>query len=142
MNYWLIKSPFRTRSWQDVLVKGVFKLYGIRNHQAKNNIAKMKKGDLALYYHSPSSKSIYGVMKVSTSPYKDTTTNSDIWLSIDFEPINTFEQPITLHQIKADGELRNIGLIKQPRVMVSPLTKEEFEDIVEIEIVEGKGKSS
>lgn len=129
MNFWLVKSPFRTRSWQDVLFKGVFKLYGIRNHQAKNNIAKMKKGDLALYYHGPSSKSIYGVMKVSTTPYKDTTTNSDIWLSVDFEPITTFEHPIKLQQIKADRGLRNIGLIKQPRVSVLPLSKEEFEII-------------
>ncbi|GBE41292.1 MAG TPA: EVE domain-containing protein [Nitrospirae bacterium] len=129
MNYWFVKSPFRIRSWQNVLVEGVFKLYGIRNHQAKNNIAQMKKGDLVLYYHSPSSKSIYGIMKVSTLPYNDKTTKSEVWLSIDFEPINTFEQSISLQQIKNDSKLHNIGLIKQPRVSVLPLSKEEFEII-------------
>ena len=134
MNHWLVKSPFKTRNWQHVLFAGTFNLYGIRNYQAKNNISKMKKGDLAQYYHSPSSKSLYGIMKVCTSPYKDTTTNSDTWLSIDFEPIKTFEQPITLHKVKAEKKLQNIRLIRQPRVSVIPLTKKEFEIIIKNDI--------
>lgn len=129
MNYWLVKSPFKTRNWQHVLFAGIFKLYGIRNHQAKNNIARMKKGDLALYYHSPSSKSIYGIMKICAPPYKDTTANSDIWLSVDFEPLKTFANPVTLTDIKSEKKLQNIGLIKQARVSVMPLSEEEFEII-------------
>lgn len=135
MNYWLVKSPFRTRSWQDVLVKGIFKLYGIRNHQSKNNISKMKTGDKAFFYHGPSGKQIYGVMQVNKPAYPDPTTNSPNWLAIDFEPIKTFDSPVTLGQIRSLPELQNMVLLKQPRVTVSPLTKKEFEGISEIAIV-------
>lgn len=140
MNYWLVKSPFRTRSWQDVLVKGVFKLYGIRNHQSKNNISKMKPGDKAFFYHGPSGKQIYGIMQVNKPAYPDPTTNDPNWLSIDFDPIKTFDAPVTLEQIRSLPELQNMVLLKQPRVMVSPLTKKEFEGISQIAIVEGKSK--
>lgn len=139
MNYWLVKSPFRTRSWQDVLVKGVFKLYGIRNHQSRNNISKMKTGDKALFYHGPSGKQVYGVMQVVRKAYLDPTSNTTGWLSVDFEPVQTFDYPISLSQIRSIPEIENTSLIKQPRVTVSPLTKDEFERISEIAIVEGKG---
>lgn len=136
MNYWLVKSPFRTRSWQDVLVKGVFKLYGIRNHQSKNNISKMKTNDKALFYHGPSGKQIYGIMQVNKPAYPDPTTSDSSWLAIDFEPIKTFDAPVTLKQIRSLPELQNMLLLKQPRVSVAPLTKKEFDKIVEITIGE------
>jgi predicted RNA-binding protein with PUA-like domain len=138
MNYWLVKSPFRTRSWHDVLVKGVFKLYGIRNHQSKNNISKMKAGDKAFFYHGPSGKQIYGIMQVNKPAYADPTTSDSIWLAIDFEPAKTFDAPVKLEQIRLIPELQNITLLKQLRVSVAPLTKKEFDKIVEIAIVEGK----
>lgn len=132
MNYWLVKSPFRTRSWPDVLVKGSFKLYGIRNHQAKNNILKMQPGDEALFYHGPSGKQIYGIMNVVKSAYPDPTTNAPGWLAIDFEPVKTFEPSVLLNQIKALPELHNIGLVKQPRLSVISLSKKEFDTIIGI----------
>jgi predicted RNA-binding protein with PUA-like domain len=132
MNYWLVKSPFRSRSWLDVLIKGSFKLYGIRNHQAKNNISKMQPGDEALFYHGPSGKQIYGIVQVIKSPYPDPTTNAPGWLAIDFEPVKTFEPPISLERIKAEPYLQNIGLIKQPRLSVMVLTRDEFERIVNL----------
>jgi predicted RNA-binding protein with PUA-like domain len=133
MNYWLVKSPFRTRSWQDVLVKGVFKLYGIRNHQSKNNISKMKTGDKALFYHGPSGKQIYGIMQVNKPAYPDPTTSNSSWLSIDFEPVRTFDVPVKLEQIRSIPDLQNITLLKQPRVSVAPLTKKEVERIAHID---------
>ena len=137
MSYWLVKSPFRTRSWQDVLVKGIFKLYGIRNHQSRNNISKMKPGDKALFYHGPSGKQIYGIMQVTKSAYPDSTTSDSRWLAIDFEPIKTFEAPVRLEQIRAIPELADVAFVKQPRVMVSPLIEDAFRKIEEIAIVEG-----
>jgi predicted RNA-binding protein with PUA-like domain len=135
MNYWFVKSPFRTRSWQDVLVKGIFKLYGIRNHQSKNNIGKMKIGDKAFFYHGPSGRQVYGVMQVVKKAYPDPTSNTTGWLSVDFEPVQTFDYPISLNQIRFIPEIENTSFIKQPRVTVSPLTKEEFEKIVTVALL-------
>ena len=132
MNYWLVKSPFKTRNWQDVLMSGVFKLYGIRNHQAKNNISMMQRGDFALFYHSRSGKNVFGTMQVVRPPYQDPTTKDTNWLAIDFKPTKTFENPISLGQIKTEPTLQNIGLIKQPRLSVIRLSKNEFEKIINL----------
>ena len=66
-------------------------------------------------------------MQVSKPPYQDPTTNAANWLAIDFEPIKTFESPISLGQIKTEPTLQSIGLVKLPR-----LSKNEFEKIANL----------
>ncbi|KAA0250902.1 MAG: EVE domain-containing protein [Candidatus Jettenia sp.] len=92
----------------------------------------MQRGDVALFYRSRSGKNVFGIMQVSKPPYQDPTTKDTNWLAIDFEPVKTFERPISLEQIKAEPYLQNIGLIKQPRLSVMLLTREEFENIVNL----------
>ena len=93
---------------------------------------RMQRGDLALFYHSRSGKNIFGIMQVSKPPYQDTTTNNAHWLAIDFKPTKTFEPLISLRQIKTEPTLQDIGLIKQPRLSVMRLSKNEFEKIVNL----------
>ncbi|MEK7199167.1 MAG: EVE domain-containing protein [Bacteroidota bacterium] len=57
-----------------------------------------------------SAKNVFGIMQVSKPPYQDPTTNAANWLAIDFEPIKTFEPPISLGQIKAEPTLQNMSL--------------------------------
>jgi len=33
MKYWVVRSPFKTRTWEDTLMAGVFSLYGIRGNR-------------------------------------------------------------------------------------------------------------
>ena len=73
-----------------------------------------------------------GKMKVIVTAHQDPTTDDPKWLSVTFEPVETFEKPITLSQIKETSELANIGLVKQPRLSVMPLTKAEFEIIINL----------
>jgi len=71
-------------------------------------------------------------MQVSKQPYQDPTTKDTNWLAIDFKPTKTFENPISLGQIKTEPTLQNIGLIKQPRLSVIRLSKNEFEKIINL----------
>ncbi|MEY3304179.1 MAG: EVE domain-containing protein [Pseudanabaena sp.] len=129
MNYWLVKfAPFRY-SWQKILLHGKFEIYSVRNPQARNNLKAMQINDEVLFYHSQEGNSIMGKMKVIAIAHQDPTTDDPKWLSVTFEPVATFEKPITLSQIKETLELANIGLVKQPRLSVMPLTKSEFEII-------------
>ena len=126
MKYWLVKfAPFRC-SWQDILKNGKFKIYSVRNVQARNNLKEMKFNDLVLFYHSQQELSIMGTMKVIKEAHQDPTTNDIRWLSVTFEPIETFKNPVTLKKIKNVKELSGIGLVKQPRLAVMPLNKNEF----------------
>lgn len=126
MNYWLIKfAPFRY-SWKDILRNGRFEIYSVRNAQARNNLKKMKLGDIVLFYHSQKEQCIMGKMKVIEEAHQDKTTDDARWLSVTFEPFESFQNPISLAQLKKEKDLQNIGLIKQPRLSVMPLTENEF----------------
>ncbi len=132
MNYWLVKfAPFRY-SWQDVLRYGKFEIYSVRNAQARNNLKEMKLGDEVLFYHSQEGNSIMGKMKVIEEAHQDKTTDDTRWLSVTFEPVESFKTPISLEKIKGTKELENIGLIKQPRLPVMKLSNNEFEIIVSL----------
>lgn len=129
MNYWLVKfAPFRY-SWQDVLREGKFEIYSVRNAQARNNLKEMKLGDEVLFYHSQEGNCIMGKMKVIEEAHQDKTTDDANWVSVTFEPVESMVTPITLKKIKYTNVLENIGLIKQPRLAVMKLGKEEFEMI-------------
>ena len=127
MNYWLVKfAPFRN-SWQDILKNGKFEIYSVRSPHARNNLKAMSCGDLALFYHSQEEQRIMGIMKVIKEAHQDPTTDDTRWVSVTFEPIDSFENPVSLKVIKALSALSNVGLVKQPRLAVMPLNKNEFD---------------
>ncbi len=126
MNYWLIKfAPFRY-SWQDILCNGKFEIYSVRNPQARNNLKKMRIGDEVLFYHSQVGNCVMGKMKVIEEAHQDKTTIDERWVSVTFEPVRSFNNPVDLRKIKQVQELKNIGLIKQPRLSVMSLNEEEY----------------
>ncbi len=91
----------------------------------------MKKGDLVLFYHSNEGLEVVGIAKVAKEAYQDPTTDDERWVAVDLEPVETLKNPVSSSEIKKDKRLKNIALIKQSRLSVMPLTKEEFEVIVD-----------
>jgi len=132
MNYWLVKfAPFRY-SWQDILRNGKFEIYSVRNAQARNNLKAMKLNDEVLFCHSQKGNCIMGKMKVIEEAHQDKTTDDLKWISVTFEPTESFNHPIPLHNIKRTKGLENIGLIKQPRLAVMPIGETEYNLIVKL----------
>ncbi|MGI6323154.1 MAG: EVE domain-containing protein [Bacteroidales bacterium] len=132
MNYWLVKfAPFRY-SWQDILRNGKFEIYSVRNPQARNNLKAMKLNDKVLFYHSQEGNCIMGRMRVIEEAHQDKTTDDTRWVSVTFEPVETFKAPISLQKIKETNGLEHIGLIKQPRLSVMNLSKEDFKLILSL----------
>lgn len=130
MNYWLVKSePFKY-SWEQFEKDGQTFWDGVRNFQARNNLKAMKKGDLVLWYHSNEGKEIVGIAKVEKEFYQDPTTDDPNWVVVDLKPYKKLKKTVTLEQIKADTRLENIALVRQGRLSVSSLKKEEFDVIL------------
>lgn len=130
MNHWLVKSePFKY-SWEKFLEDKRTFWDGVRNYQARNNLREMKKGDLVLFYHSNEGKCVVGIAKVAKEFYQDPTTDDPNWVVVDLQPYKTLKKPVTLETIKEDPELKNISLVRQGRLSVMPLKKEEFDRIL------------
>jgi len=128
--YWLAKSePFKY-SWDQLVADRSTYWDGVRNAEARNNLAAMKKGDLVLFYHSNEGKEVVGVAKVTKESYPDPTTDDERWVVVDLAPVEPLKQPVTLAEIKGDPKLAEIPLVKRSRLSVTPMPKPAFDRIL------------
>lgn len=132
MSCWLVKSEPSAYSWDDLVRDGRTHWDGVRNYQARNNLKSMKKGDLLLYYHSNEGLAIVGIAKVVKEAYQDPTTDDDRWVAVDIQPVKPLKNPVTLADIKKKKGLESIALVKQGRLSVVPITKDEYDAILKM----------
>ncbi|MGD1087694.1 MAG: EVE domain-containing protein [Verrucomicrobiota bacterium] len=132
MNYWLVKSEPEAYSWSQFVKDGKTAWTGVRNFAARNNLRAMKRGDPVFFYHSGQEKSVVGLARLMKEFYRDSTADEGDWSAVDFAPEKTLIKPVTLAQIKADKILREMPLVKQSRLSVSPLTKAQFERLLQL----------
>jgi predicted RNA-binding protein with PUA-like domain len=132
MNYWLVKSEPEAFSWQRFHKEGKAVWDGVRNYQARNNLREMKEGDLVLFYHSVSDKEVVGIARITKEHYPDPTADDEKWVVVEMVPENKLRFPVSLEMIKKDERLENIALLKQSRLSVMPLKREEFDAILQL----------
>ena len=132
MKYWLLKSEPDAWSWDNQVKEGASMWDGVRNYQARNNLKEMKKNDLCFFYHSVTERSVVGIVKVVKEYYPDPTDKTGRFVVVDVKAINKLKNPVSLNQIKENGKLKDIALIKQSRLSVMPLKKTEWEIIIKM----------
>jgi predicted RNA-binding protein with PUA-like domain len=132
VQYWLVKSePFKY-SW-DQFVKEKRSVWdGVRSFEARNNLRKMKKGDLALFYHSNEGKEVVGVAKVVKEAYPDPTATEGDWSVVDFVPVKPLKQSVGLAEIKADPAFEDFKLVRRARLSVVPASAAHFRRILKL----------
>ncbi len=130
MQYWLFKSEPGEWSWEDQLKVESEGWDGVRNHQASNNMKKMKIGDMGFFYHSVKEKAIKGIVKVVKEYYPDHTDPTGKWGMVAISAVSSVERKVTLADIKANPKLADMALVRQARLSVCPITPEEWEIIL------------
>jgi predicted RNA-binding protein with PUA-like domain len=129
MNYWLIKSEPGTWSWDMQVEKGAKGdvWTGVRNHTAKQNLMKMKKGDRAFFYHSGEDKAVVGIAEIARESYPDPTAKpGEPWVVVDVKAVTPLKTPVTLAAVRAEPRLTDMALVKLSRLSVQPVTPEEW----------------
>jgi predicted RNA-binding protein with PUA-like domain len=132
MAYWLVKSEPDAWSWDQQVKAGAkgTEWTGVRNHTAKLNLMKMKKGDRAFFYHSNVGKEIVGVVEIVKEHHPDPSAKAgDPWVVVDVAAREPMPKPVTLDAIKADGKLNDMALLKQSRLSVQPVTADEWKAV-------------
>jgi predicted RNA-binding protein with PUA-like domain len=129
MAYWLMKSEPDAWSWDQQVKAGGkgAEWTGVRNHTAKLNLMKMKKGDRAFFYHSNVGKEIVGVVEIFREHHPDPSAKTgDPWVVVDVKAAEPIPQPVKLDSIKKEPKLKDMALLKQSRLSVQPVTADEW----------------
>ena len=132
MNYWIVKSEPEAYSWSQLVKDGATAWTGVRNFAARNHLRAMKYGDAVFFYHSGEEKSVVGLARVVKECYPDLTADEGDWACVDLALMKALVKPVTLAAIKADKILQQMVLAKQSRLSVSPLTREQFERLLQL----------
>lgn len=131
MAFWLLKSEPETWSWAQQKKEGRkgAEWDGVRNFQARNNMRKMKKGDLGFFYHSGEEKAVIGIVKVVKGAHPDSTDPSGQWECVDVAAVAALPRPVTLSEIKDLPALKSMVLVRNSRLSVQPVTEAEWRKI-------------
>jgi predicted RNA-binding protein with PUA-like domain len=132
MSFWLIKSEPFVFSFSDLQRDGFSMWDGVRNYGARNFLRAMESEDILLFYHSNEGLEIVGIAKVLHTAYPDPTAEKGDWSAIDIVPVKKLNRAVSLKEIKQHPELQDIGLIKQSRLSVMPVTDAQFEIIMQL----------
>ncbi len=129
MACWLVKSEPDAFSWDQQVANGVEPWTGVRSHQAKRNLAGMRVGDRAFFYHSNIGREIVGIVEVVREAYPDPTAESGDWVCVDVKAIAPLPRPVTLAEMKANPALAELALIRQSRLSVVPVSDVHWAEI-------------
>jgi len=132
VNHWLVKSEPEAYAWETFLRDKKTVWSGVRNFAARNHLRAMRKGDQVLFYESVTTKAVVGVAEVTKEAFPDATAKEGDWSAVELKAVSNLPQPVTLAQIKAEGSLASIMLVRQGRLSVVPLTAAEFEIIMSL----------
>src|ERR1700754_2081401 len=140
MAYWLLKTEPEEFSW-DMQVKRGAKgepWGGVRAHPAKQNLAKMKKGEKGFFYHTGDERQIVGIVTIAKEAFPDPTAEEGTpWVAVQTVADEPLKTPVTLAQIKADPKLKDMVLVKLGRLSVQPVTDAEWKHICKLGGVKG-----
>lgn len=130
MNYWLLKTEPGTFSWEDLARDKKAVWDGVRNFQARNNLKAMKKGDQAFIYHSGDDKAVIGIAEIIKEAYPEPKDKD--WIAVDLKPLKKLKSSVALGIIKKDKRLSQMVLVRNSRLSVQPVKKEEFDWVIEL----------
>ena len=129
MKYWLLKSEPNVWSIDQQKKSGAKGTTwdGVRNFQARNNLKKMKKGDLCFFYHSNIGKEIVGIVEVIKEFFIDPTDKMKKFVAVKVKYKKHLKRKITLEKIKKNKKLTHLALIKQSRLSIMPIDTKSWQ---------------
>ncbi|MFY9553899.1 MAG: EVE domain-containing protein [Blastocatellia bacterium] len=147
--HWLIKTEPTSYSIDDLKKEKSTLWEGVRNYQARNFMMKeMKKGDLALFYHSNADPpAVAGVAEIIGLAEPDptqfdpgdshydpkATPAAPIWYCVRVKFKQKFARQVPLPELKERHDLQKMVLVQQgSRLSIQPVTEKEFKIIIDL----------
>jgi len=124
MAYWLLKTEPGEYSFSDLENDRTTTWSGVTNPLALKHLRGMKKGDLALIYHTGAEKMIVGIAEISRASYAEAKSRDPRLVVVDITAKEKLSHPVTLSVVKAKKQFAALELVRLPRLSVMPVNKE------------------
>ena len=121
MAYWLVKTEPSVYSYETLEREGKSVWDGVTNALALKHLRNMRKGDLALVYHTGNEKALVGIAEVAVNPYRDPKTDDPKLVVVDIGPKGSLPRRVPLAEIKANRQFAAFELVRLPRLSIMPV---------------------
>ena len=121
MANWILKTEPGDYSFSDLEQDGETIWDGVGNNLALQHMRKVRRGDLAMIYHTGKERAVVGTARVTSDPYPDPERDDARLVVFDLEPDRRLSEPVTLAAIKADPAFADLDLVRIPRLSVLPV---------------------
>jgi len=129
MAYWLFKEEPSHYSFDDLVGDNKTVWAGIENNLALIHLRNVTNGDCVFLYHTGDEKAVVGIMEVTKGCYQDPKRNDPRLVVVDVKPVSKLARPVTLAEIKANRKFADFELVKNSRLSVMPVTREQWAEI-------------
>ncbi len=130
MAYWILRSEPDVYGWDDLVRDGTTEWNGVRNYTARNFLKDMVPGDQAIFYHSNIQKAAIGIMEIVRAWQPDGDDGK--WASVEVKALRPLANPVPLPDIKAEPRLKELEMVRQSRLSVTPVRPEEWAVLLEM----------
>jgi predicted RNA-binding protein with PUA-like domain len=127
--HWLLKEEPTHYSFDDLMREGRTAWSGVHNPLARQHLRASRRGDSAFYYHTGKERAIVGVVRVDSAPRPDPQDTRGGW-SVDVRPVRSLRRPIPLAELREDARLRDLELLRIPRLSVVRISPEQWTQIL------------
>lgn len=93
-------------------------------------LKQVRKGDRVLCYHSAPERSLYSIAEVTRDPYPDPHDSKGKNLVADLRAFEKLPRQVTLAELRANGALKKVKLLKNVRLIISQISDAEYQDIL------------
>ena len=132
MALWLLKTEPSTYSYDDLVADKKATWDGVANNTALIHIRAMKKGDLAIIYHTGAEKAAVGIATVTSDAYADPKENDPKLAVVDLKPLKKLAKPLPLAVIKADPVFAGWDFLRIGRLSVMPVPEKMWKRIEQL----------
>jgi predicted RNA-binding protein with PUA-like domain len=130
MAHWILKTEPSTYSFDRLVRERNTRWDGVTNPVALKHIRAMQRGDEVMIYHTGDEKAVVGLATVASAPYPDPT---DAKLEVvDIAAGKALPRPVTLGEIRKEAVLRDLALVRMPRLSVVPATDAQWRKLLQI----------
>ena len=130
MARWILKTEPSTYSFDDLVREERAVWDGVTNPLAQKHLRSMHAGDQVLIYHTGDEKAVVGLAAVTGEPYPD--PKQPRLTVVDLRPVKRLSRPVTLAEIRAAAALKDLALVRMPRLSVVPADPAQWKTLLDL----------